>query len=303
MQAGGRGRAIAILGAVVALALAVALASRPVHLTSANATDLSLLHLLADVGLYLLAVITVVVIAITIWALWPNGWQKRKPPKRRWWEYLLPYLSLLLLFGLVSYLIANPRALRRLRRSPLAQLFQGLQNQRTRASLHGGPPTAAGPDWTAIAIVAVIVAAAAALIIWRLIVEHRRRPTPRELALNLEEVLEAGLRGLQPEAPEPLDAREAVIAAWAGFERALGRAGVPVWPGEAPHEYLDRALRETSLRLDPAALRSFTDLFEWARYSTNPVTEAMREQAVTTFRAVRDELHRQAEPDLQVAPA
>jgi Domain of unknown function (DUF4129) len=78
---------------------------------------------------------------------------------------------------------------------------------------------------------------------------------------------------------------------------------VPIRTGEAPHEYLNRALDEVSLPLDATALRSFTDLFEWARYSTNPVTEAMREQAVDTLRAVRDSVHVHAVPDLHVVPA
>lgn len=303
MQAGGRGRTIAIVGAVIVLALAVAFASRPVQLSSGGAPDEALLRVLADVGLYLLIVITVVVIAVTIWALWPNGWQKRRPPKRRWWQYLLPYLSLLLVFGLAAWLLSNPRALRRLRRSPLAQLAQGLQRDRLRGTLHGGP-TAVGPDWTAIAIVAFLVAAVAALIVWRLVVERRRRRTPRALALNLEHVMVEGLRGLQAqEEGAPLDPREAVIAAWAGFEKVLGRAGVPPRAGEAPHEYLTRALTQVSLTLDAAALRSFTDLFEWARYSTNPVTEAMREQAVATFSAVRDSIHDQTEQQPQAVPA
>lgn len=304
MRQGRGGRAIAIVGGTIVLLLAVAFASRPGQLGQAtNASDASVTRVLGDVGLYLLMVLLVVMVGVTIWALWPDGLRPQAPRRRRWWEHLIPYLSLMLLVGLAAYLISNPRVLRRIKQSSLAQLFMGLQNTHQSGKLATASPTSAGPDWTAIAIVAVIVAAVAALLIWRWQAARRRRLTPRELARDLEEVLDAGLTRLDSEGEGPLDAREAVIAAWAGFERVLARGGVPVRPGEAPHEYLTRALGELSLTLDAVALRSFTDLFEWARYSTNPVTEAMRDQAVTTLRAVRDSVHRQTQPDLHVVPA
>ncbi|MBO0703161.1 MAG: DUF4129 domain-containing protein [Candidatus Dormibacteraeota bacterium] len=302
MQLGRRWRAIAIVGATLVLTLAVAFASRPVQIVPGGAGDSSVTHVLGDVGLYLLLVVLAVMLAVTIWALWPDG-VKREIRPRRWWEHLIPYLSLAIVFGLLSFLVANPRALRRLRQSSLGQMLAGLRDSRPRGRIPSGATTQAGPDWAAIAIVAVIVVGAAALLFWRWQVARRRLPTPRELALDLEEVLDQGLAQLAPETAEPLDPREAVIAAWAGFERVLARGGVLVRAGEAPHEYLSRALIEVSLPLDAVALRSFTDLFEWARYSTNPVTEVMREQAVATLRAVRDSVHDHAAPDVQMVPA
>lgn len=304
MQQGRGWRAIAIVGATIVLMLAVAFASRPVQLASSgSANDASLTQVLGDVGLYLMLILLVVMVGFTIWALWPDQLRGQPRVKRPWWERLIPYVVLMAMVGLASYLLANPRVLHRLQRSSLGQLLMGLQKERQTGRVATTPPTSAGPDWTAIAIVAVIVAAVAALLIWRWQVARRRRKTPRELARDLQEVLDAGLRGLEGEGEGPLDAREAVIAAWAGFERVLARGGVPVRAGEAPHEYLTRALGELSLTLDAVALRSFTDLFEWARYSTNPVTEAMRDQAVETLQAVRDSVHRHTTPDLQVVPA
>ena len=303
MQLGRRWRALAIVGGTIVLILVVAFASRPVQVASTNASDASVAHVLGDVGLYLLMVLLAVMVVATIWALWPDSPRKWAPRKRPWWEQLIPYVSLAIMFALVFLLIENPRALRRLRQSPLGQLFAGLQNTRGQTRFAGGPTTPPGPDWTAIAIVAVIVVGTAAFLIWRWQVARRRLPTPRELALDLEEVLDAELNRLGPDGAEELDAREAVIATWAGFERVLARGGVPVRAGEAPHEYLSRALGEVSLTLDATALRAFTDLFEWARYSTNPVTESMREQAVDTLTAVRDSVHHHAVPDLHVVPA
>ncbi len=292
------------MGGTIVLLLAVAFASRPVQLASgAGGSDTSVTHVLGDVGLYLLLVLLAVMVGVTIWALWPDHLRWQAPVKRPWWERLIPYVALLVMFGLAMFLLRNPRVLHRLQQSSLGQLLSGLQRGRQTGRLATTSTSGGGPDWTALAIVAVIVGAVAALLIWRWQVARRRRRTPRELAQDLEEVLDAGLARLAPEAEGPLDAREAVIAAWAGFERVLARGGVPVRAGEAPHEYLTRALGELSLTLDAAALRSFTDLFEWARYSTNPVTEAMRDQAVATLQAVRDSVHRETMTDLRAVPA
>lgn len=304
MQQGRGWRAITIVGATILLMLAVAFASRPVQLASAGgAGNASITRVLGDVGLYLLLVLLAVMVAFTIWALWPDRNHRPAAVRRPWWEKLIPYVALLVMLGLAVILLRNPRVLHRLQKSTLAQLMMGLQNGRPGARVSTAHTAAAGPDWTAMAIVAVIVGAVVALMIWRWQAARRRRRTPQELARELEEVLDTGLARLGSEAEAPLDAREAVIAAWAGFERVLARGGVPVRAGEAPHEYLTRALGELSLALDARALRSFTDLFEWARYSTNPVTEAMRDQAVAALRAVRDSVHRQAVPDLHVLPA
>ncbi len=303
MQTGRRWRALAIVGATIALTLAVAFASRPVQVGSTNASDASLTHTLGDVGIYLLMVLLAVMMVATVWALWPDSFRKWVPRRRPWWERLMPYVTLAIMLGFVFLLIENPRVLRRFRQSTLGQLLAGLQSRGRAGKLSGATTAPAGPDWTAMVIVAVIVVGTAAILIWRWQVARRRRPTPRELALDLEEVLDTGVTRLQPDGDEPLDAREAVIAAWVGFERVLARGGVPARPGEAPHEYLTRALDQLSLPLDAAALRSFTDLFEWARYSTNPVTESMREQALDTLRAVRESVHHHAVPDLHVVPA
>lgn len=303
---GGRWRAAAIVAAVVVLVLVVALASRPASIpgSAAGAAGGSALHVLADTGLYLFMVLLVVILGVAVWALWPEKRSKRERRRRPWWHLLVSYLTLLVMCALLLGLMRNPRALQRLRSSPLAQLGRGLRQQ--------GPPVAqtpaasAGPDWAAVAIVALVVAAAVALVIWRTVAWRRRLRSPQDLALDLEHVLDASIGTLQEGAGEageaPVDARAAVIAAWLGFERVLAGAGLPIRPGEAPHEFLARALGEASLALDRHALRRFADLFEWARYSTNPVTESMRADAVATLTEVRRSLHHETVPDLHVVP-
>jgi hypothetical protein len=103
---------------------------------------------------------------------------------------------------------------------------------------------------------------------------------PEALAIALDESLD-DLRA------DP-DLRRAIIAAYARMEKALGAAGLPRDPAEAPFEYLERAL--LGLDTSAAAVHRLTDLFEWARFSQHEPDPAMRDEAVDALIAVRDEL-------------
>ena len=84
------------------------------------------------------------------------------------------------------------------------------------------------------------------------------------------------------------DLRRAIIAAYARMEAALSVAGIPRRPSEAPLEYVERAL--LTLHASAGAVRSLTDLFEWARFSHHEPEPSMRDDAVEALVAVRDEL-------------
>jgi hypothetical protein len=119
---------------------------------------------------------------------------------------------------------------------------------------------------------------------------RRRRPAPETLAAALDESLD-DLRN------DP-DLRRAIIAAYARMEAALGAAGIPRHPAEAPLEYVERAL--LSLDTGAEAVRRLTDLFEWARFSHHEPEPSMRDDAVDALVAVRDELRAS---DLELTPA
>jgi Domain of unknown function (DUF4129) len=108
----------------------------------------------------------------------------------------------------------------------------------------------------------------------------QRRAAPEVLAVALDESLD-DLRA------DP-DLRRAIIAAYARMEGALGAAGVPRRPAEAPLEYFERAF--LSLHTSAEAVRRLTDLFEWARFSQHEPEPSMRDDAVDALVAVRDEL-------------
>jgi hypothetical protein len=103
---------------------------------------------------------------------------------------------------------------------------------------------------------------------------------PELLAASLDESLD-DLRS------EP-DLRRAIVAAYARMEAALGAAGLPRHPAEAPLEYLERAL--LALEASAPAVRRLTDLFQWARFSQHDPEPRMRDEAVDALVAVRDEL-------------
>ena len=114
----------------------------------------------------------------------------------------------------------------------------------------------------------------------------RRRPAVRRssLAERVADALDGPLDDLRDEP----DVRRAVIAAFARLERALGAAGAPRAPGEAPLEFVERVLRELAVPRRP--LDELAALFERARFSLHPLGEADREAAVAALESVRETL-------------
>jgi len=139
-----------------------------------------------------------------------------------------------------------------------------------------------GPDWIAVAIAAGLVLAAAVLA-WRTLRNARIRSSRSPLA-SLEALLDDAIEDVLAEA----DPRRAVIAAWARLERVLAGHGLPRRAAEAPFEFALRACLE--LGIQRASLERLADLYEWARFSLNEVTPAMREQALNGLLDVRDGL-------------
>ena len=139
--------------------------------------------------------------------------------------------------------------------------------------------------WGEVVIVLGLMLVAAAAFI-----RSRSRRAPRLLGSPddapdaVAAALDLSLDDLQTEP----DLRRAIIAAYARMEAALGVAGIPRRPSEAPLEYVERAL--LTLHASAAAVRRLTDLFEWARFSHHEPDPSMRDDAVDALVAVRDEL-------------
>jgi hypothetical protein len=108
--------------------------------------------------------------------------------------------------------------------------------------------------------------------------------TPRPAGPVVDEALRLSLEDLRRE-PDP---RRAIVAAYARMLAVLGRLGVRRRAAEAPLEYLRRLLG--ALEGDPEPVRRLTDLFELAEFSRQPVTEALRDEAIGALEAVRARL-------------
>jgi uncharacterized protein DUF4129 len=116
----------------------------------------------------------------------------------------------------------------------------------------------------------------------------RRRLVPPIQRARAPEVLAAALDESLDDLRADPDLRRAIIASYARMETALAAAGLPRRPAEAPLEYVERAL--LTLDTSAAAVRTLTDLFEWARFSHHEPEPSMRDEAVDALVAVRDEL-------------
>ena len=72
---------------------------------------------------------------------------------------------------------------------------------------------------------------------------------------------------------------------WSG---ALGRAGLPRRPAEAPREYLGRVL--PAVGAGAVSVERLTALFERAKFSPHAIDAAMKDEAITALEPLRDEL-------------
>ena len=79
------------------------------------------------------------------------------------------------------------------------------------------------------------------------------------------------------------DVRRAIIACYARMERALARTGAARRASETPFEFLARVLEHIAR----APGRALTDLFERAKFSTEPLGDADKQQALAALEALR----------------
>lgn len=274
-RAGGAAGAVA---AVAVLLSVVALGSRPEGDGGLPLLGGDPAGVLVDAISYLLVALAVLGLAVIVWALWPRPGEELPPLKRRRWP-------LGMLFG-IALLIVLAVWLR-------SGHFRGLPGLDSvspagsavlpQSSLPAAPaPPHAAVDWLALGMVAALLAVAG-LLAWRWLRPARPR-SRRTVLVSLESLLSDAIEDVLGEA----DPRRAVIAAWARLERVLTRHGLPRHVAEAPLEYAARARGE--LDVEAVSLEHLADLFEWARFSLNEVTPAMRGEALDGLRAVRDGL-------------
>ncbi|HEY3504412.1 MAG TPA: DUF4129 domain-containing protein [Actinocatenispora sp.] len=138
------------------------------------------------------------------------------------------------------------------------------------------------------AVVVALLAAGAVVLVRGL----GRRPTvvpaaPDELAQAREAMAATMVGSIDAMLADP-DPRTAVIGAYARLLEGLAACGLARHAYEAPMEHLRRVLLD--LRVRPEPLRALTELFERARFSPHPLTDADRAAALAALREAAADL-------------
>jgi hypothetical protein len=141
----------------------------------------------------------------------------------------------------------------------------------------------------------VFALALAGLLLWYVLrdtIQARGRPitvepdAPQQMtrAAEVAAALEAGLDQLA----RGTDPRSVVIACWVRLEETASLAGTPRRPSDAPADYVLRLL--TGHQVSRTVLDRFAAVYRQARYSSGPVDESMRGEAVAALQHLRAEL-------------
>jgi hypothetical protein len=163
-----------------------------------------------------------------------------------------------------------------------------------------GDTTATMPTWLTTAA-ALLCAGIVLAVVVLLVVQLLRNVTPRRRRLSgfaippaapqatgVESVVAAVDAGIEALDADDSDPRRAVIACWVRLEGAAAAAGTPRGPGDTPTDLVLRLL--SGQRISGAVLNGFADVYRAARYAPHIVDEAMRDQARSALRLLRDEL-------------
>jgi cytochrome bd-type quinol oxidase subunit 2 len=269
--------ALLILGFLVLVTLAASggrptlhghLAARPVPNT------------LQDSWVTLVTIVYGVVIVAILVTLFRRR-RRFEDPGSHWLRNYCFILAFMLLFTGIGYFVITHGHFRERLQKEQAQ--QGQTQVRKPLHLKAVPARQAQFQWPVVFGLGALVLLG---VVW-VAVRRDRRPaaTPAE---SVEEELARAIGSTIEDLRSERDARRAVIAAYANMERILATHGLPRGRAEVPHEYLARVLRE--LHVSESAVRSLTELFEYAKFSPHEIEETMKEQAIESLVAVKQQL-------------
>ncbi len=202
-----------------------------------------------------------VAVAVLVWALWPNGDEPPRPPRRRpaWQAYLL------LAAVLVGLTLLQPTGLL----DPASP--EPESGDTAEESSDPVAPASAASRWGPLLLTVALGFALLAL------ASQRQRPTAEPDVLHIVDDAEPKAPDTaEPSTPEPAalggDPRSRVLRAYARMEAELDAAGWPRRRTEAPGEYRVRVGRVAP---DTAsAVGRLTAAYEVARFADRPVDEA-----------------------------
>jgi hypothetical protein len=155
---------------------------------------------------------------------------------------------------------------------------------------HNGTPAAIEPhfEYTVlwIALAGIAIGGAWFYYVWR--TRKKRTAVPLDLEQTVVEDFAASIGDAIDDLESELDARRAVIAAYARMETVLARNGLQRRPSETPVEYLRRILLGLTSRGE--SVSRLTELFEQAKFSRHPIGASMKQDAIGALREIRDDL-------------
>jgi hypothetical protein len=231
-----------------------------------------------------LVLLAIVMLAIVVYSVLSQP-VAEGPPRRGRWHLVSTLVSLVGAAG-IAVILLHTSFLKRFqtaaRQHPLAQPSAQTPTHRPT------PRNVRNPHlrWDEIGIFVVLVAGTAVV----LFASRRTKPAPRPWRIGRNQEVSLAIDESIDDLRNDPDLRRAIVAAYARMELALGRAGLPRHPAEAPFEYVERAL--TSLNTSSASVRHLTTLFESAKFSKHEPEPEMRDEAIDALVAVRDELAR-----------
>jgi hypothetical protein len=235
-----------------------------------------------------LVIFAIVMLAVVVYSLFGQR-VAGGPPRRSRWHLLSAFISFAGALVL-AYVLIHTGFVQRLQKfeQSLARQQHLRQGQQPGAAT---PRNVRNPQlrWDEIGLFIVLIAGTAVV----LVASRRTRRVPRAWRFGRKEELSLALDESIDDLLNDPNLRRAIVAAYARMERALGRAGLPRHPAEAPFEYVERALRSLDTSTD--AIRRLTALFERAKFSQHEPEPAMRDEAIDALVAVRDELARPVE--------
>jgi len=235
-----------------------------------------------------LVVFAIAMLAIVLYSLFGQR-VAGGPPRRGRWHLVSSFISFLSAL-VIAYVLIHTGFVQRLHKFEQALAKQQHQRQ-------GHQPGATTPRnvrnprlrWDELGLFIVLVAGTAIV----LVASRRTKSMPRPWQLGRKQEVSLAIDESIDDLRNDPNLRRAIVAAYARMERALGRAGLPRHPAEAPFEYVERALQ--SLETSADSVRRLTALFERAKFSQHEPEPGMRDEAIDALVAVRDELSRPVE--------
>ena len=282
-------RAGTLLLGIVGLLVVVAMAARGSHpTTGGHVSSRPVPNTVQDSLVTLLAITYVLVLAGIVIGFFRYRHRWREKPSNWLANFLLVTVLMLLATAIGYYGMTHSHLRHKIAKAQTQQGGQGKGTSGARLRPRPVPTREAKFQWPLALGVGGLLMLGGILIYVRGRRFTRSSPTEDE---SLEAAIAAAVETTIDDLRNERDARRAVIAAYAQMERALGSHGLRRKPAEAPFEYLGRILRGLNVR--DSAVRTLTDLFEYAKFSPHQIDDPMKEDAIAALLAIRDDLQQQ----------